>query len=230
MRLKPALPYFLILCFATPAAAQVSALTEQLVDSCAVLTGKTPSDVFRKALAELRNDAREKTGNLKLYAQLANNRFACFEEELTGNAGWSVTVESKTGNGVSESKSPLAAGIENNPNALDALKESVSALRLIADSAPDYGLLAARQMLKYLVFYRGELPETYALASRAAAVYCNYKRPQGSRQEWGSLCRNAGKIKNEMLPRIEKTTRDEIDAQSQQWARTYASNAKIQPQ
>lgn len=212
----------------TPATAQVSALTEQLLDDCAVMTGKTPSKVFQKALTELRDAAKKKEGHLKLYAQIANNRFACFEEEISGDAGWSVSVEPQGRNGVSESRSPLAAKIEKNPKALEALRESVSAKRLIADSAPDYGLLAARQMLKYSSIYQTELPEIYTLASHAAAVYCHYARPNGIRQDWKYLCGDAKQTQNELLPQLDKAMRDTIDLQSKQWASVYAQEVNYQ--
>jgi hypothetical protein len=211
-----------------PATAQVSALTEQLLDDCSVMTGKTPSDVFQKAMTELRNAAKEKEGRLKLYAQITNNRFACFEEEISGDAGWSVSVEPSGRNGVSESRSPLAAKIEKNPKALEALRESVSSQRLIADSAPDYGLLAARQMLKYLPVYQAELPEIYTLAGNAAAVYCHYARPKGIRQDWKYLCSDAKQIQNGLMTRLDKATRDAIDTQTKQWASAYAQEVNYQ--
>ncbi len=215
-------------CLALPASAQVSALTAQLLDDCTVMTGKTPSDVFLKAMTELRKDAENRTGRAKLHAQIANNRFACFEEEISGDAGWSVSTEPQKPHGVSESRSPLAAKLENNPQALEALRESVNAQRAIADNAPDYGLIAARQMMKYRSIYQDELPEIYSLAGRAVAVYCYYGRPKGIRQDWSYLCRDARQMQHELLPRISKATREVIDAQSNQWASGYALNAKYQ--
>jgi peptidyl-tRNA hydrolase len=216
----------LLASLAVPASAQVSALTEQLLDDCDVMTGKKPSEVFDKALVELRKDAKEGRGRGKLYAQIANNRFACFEEEISGNAGWSMTIESGKGKGVSETQSPLAVKLEKNPKALEALRESVSAQRLIADGAPDYGLIAARQMLKYLPVYQNELPGIYTLAGRGAGVYCNYARPKGIRQDWKYLCSDARQIQNELLQKIDKATRDTIDEQNNQWASEYAQSAK----
>jgi hypothetical protein len=213
---------------AIPASAQVSALTEQLLDDCDVMTGKKPSAVFDKALVELRKAAKAGPGRGELYAQIANNRFACFEEEISGNAGWSMTVEPAKGKGLSETHSPLAVKLEKNPKALEALTESVSAQRLIADGAPDYGLIAARQMLKYLPVYQDDLAGIYTLAGRAAAVYCNYARPKGIRQDWKYLCSDARQIQNELLQKIDKTTRDTLDAQNNQWAAGYAETAKYQ--
>jgi hypothetical protein len=211
---------------AVPARAQVSALTEQLLDDCDVMTGKKPSAVFDKALAELRKEGKEGPGRGALYAQIANNRFACFEEEISGNAGWSMTVESDKGKGVSETVSPLAVKLEKNPKALEALRESVSAQRQIADGAPDYGLIAARQMLKYLPMYQNEMPGIYTLAGRAASVYCNYARPKGIKQDWKYLCSDARQLQNEFLQKMDKATRDTIDAQNNQWASGYAQSAK----
>ncbi|WP_428827961.1 hypothetical protein ACLIKD_08470 [Azonexus sp. IMCC34842] len=213
---------------AGPAVAQVSALTEQLLDDCDVMTGKKQSAVFEKALTELRKDAKEGAERGKLYAQIANNRFACFEEELSGNAGWSVTIESDKSKGVSETRSPLAVRLKKNPMALDALRESISAQRLIADGAPDYGLIAARQMLKYLPLYQNDLIGIYTLAGRAAGVYCNYARPKGVRQDWRMLCNDAGHIQNELLQKMDKATRDSLDEQNNQWASGFAENAKYQ--
>jgi len=218
----------LLASLAVPASAQVSALTEQLVDDCDVMTGKKPSAVFDKALAELRKQAKEGPGRGELYAQIANNRLACFEEEISGDAGWSMTVETGNGKGVSETQSPLAVKLEKNPKALDALRESVSALRLIADSSLDYGLIAARQMLKYLPVYQNELPGIYMLAGRGAGVYCNYVRPKGVKQDWKYLCTDARQIQTELLPKIDKATRDTLDAQNDQWASGYAKSAKYQ--
>lgn len=216
----------LLASLAVPASAQVSALTEQLLDDCDVMTGKKPSAVFDKALAELRKEGKEGPGRGELYAQIANNRFACFEEEISGNAGWSMTVESDKGKGVSETVSPLAVKLEKNPKALDALRESVSAQRLIADNSPDYGLIAARQMLKYLPVYQNELPGIYTLAGRGAGVYCNYARPKGVKQDWKYLCSDARQIQNELLQKIDKAKRDTLDEQNNQWAAGYAVNAK----
>lgn len=213
---------------AGPASAQVSALTEQLLDDCDVMTGKNPSAVFEKALAELRKDAKERRERGKLYAQIANNRFACFEEEISGSAGWSVTIESDKSKGLSETSSPLAAKLEKNPKALEALKESVNAQRLIADGAPDYGLIAARQMLKYLPVYQNDLAGVYTLAGRAAEVYCNYVRPKSVRQDWRMLCNDARHIQNELRQKMDKATRDSLDEQQNQWASGYAENAKYQ--
>ncbi len=211
-----------------PASAQVSSLTEQLLDDCDVMTGKKQSAVFEKALAELRKDAKEGAERGKLYAQIANNRFACFEEELSGNAGWSMTIESDKSKGVSETRSPLAVTLKKNPKALDALRESVSAQRLIADGAPDYGLIAARQMLKYLPVYQNDLIGIYTLAGRAAGVYCNYARRKGVLQDWRMLCNDARHIQNELLQRIDKATRDSLDEQNNQWVSGFAENAKYQ--
>lgn len=211
-----------------PAGAQVSALTEQLLDDCDVMTGKKPSAIFEKALAELRKDAKERAERGKLYAQVANNRFACFEEELSGNAGWSVTIESDKSKGISETQSPLAVALKKNPKALDALRESIGALRLIADSAPDYGLIAARQMLKYLPVYQNDLNGIYTLAGRAAGMYCNYARPKGVLQDWRMLCNDARSIQNELLQKIDKPLRDSLDEQNNQWVSGFAENAKYQ--
>jgi hypothetical protein len=215
----------LLASLAVPASAQVSALTEQLLDDCDVMTGKKPSAVFDKALAELRKAGKAGAGRGELYAQIANNRFACFEEEISGNAGWSMTIETK-GKGGSETQSPLAVQLDKNPKALEALRESVGALRLIADSSPDYGLVAARQMLKYLPVYQNELPGIYTLAGRGAGVYCNYARPKGVKQDWMYLCKDARQIQNELLQKMDKATRDSLDEQNNQWAAGYAVNAK----
>lgn len=210
------------------AGAQVNALSEQLLDDCDVMTGKKQSAVFEKALAELRKDAKEGAERGKLYAQIATNRFACFEEALSGNGGWSVTIESDKSKGVSETRSPLAVTLKQNPKALDALKESISAQRLIADGAPDYGLIAARQMLKYLPVYQDDLIGIYTLAGRAGGVYCNYARPKGIRQDWRMLCNDARQIQNELLQKMDKVTRDSLDEQNHRWASGFAEHAKYQ--
>lgn len=209
-----------------PAGAQVSALTDQLLDDCDVMTGKKPSAVFEKALTELRRDAKAGAEHGKLFAQIANNRFACFEEEISGNAGWSVTIESDKSKGISETQSPLAVALKKNPKALDALKESISTLRLIAEGAPDYGLIAARQMLKYLSVYQNDLIGIYTLSGRSAGVYCNYARPKGVLQDWRMLCNDSRHIQNELLQKIDKATRDGLDEQNDRWVSSFAENAK----
>lgn len=192
-----------------------------------MLTGKRLAKEFKAAYAEFK--AKAKGGSERdviVVAQLANNRFACIEDDLNPDAGWTTQTEVQ-GTGVVETQSPAPLSLQKHPEALAALNETVSALKFAAEVSPAYGLHATRMMVTYKDIFKSDMSSAYLLASRAQVVFCLGARPAKSKQQWDHLCGDAKSLIKQMTPFLGAAARVELDGKASAWAGEFASKSRV---
>ncbi|WP_211460513.1 hypothetical protein [Collimonas silvisoli] len=216
------LAFLLLLVSSTSVQAQMKLLSDEDLNDCGVMMGKKKAKIFRAALQELRASVDEPDKQI-LYAQIASNRFACFVEEISGNAGWSTTMEAQDGS--RETISPVVNKLSAHADAVSALKESVKALQAAALFDPVYGIPAVENTLHYQDVLPTDYEGSYVLLANAKVIYCEYQRPKGAKQDWSLLCKDAKSLQMQLIPKLDKSRRGELDARSAEWAHGFAQHA-----
>ena len=203
--------------FATLGCAGAHAASLDL-DDCGVLTGKKPNAAYKGWLKDTQKAADAGDRNaIRMLAAEANNRLVCFEEAITGNSGWAVTMTSEDG-GTSESQIPSGIkDIRKQPAAWSALNQAVKYGHQAGGFDVGYKGATAQTVLRYAAVLPDQLEAAY---EDAAAVYefdCVLKRKFGKRDtKYG--CTSARSSRARLIPLVSAERRQALDVSARQWA------------
>ena len=196
------------------------------LEDCRILFGQTRQKELNATLASQRRKAD--AGDLaarKWLAGVANNRFACYLEELDEGAGWSVIeepVEGAAGNSIAVQSTTVvdAATIKKNKAAHRALREAFVSAQAVADDDVAYRNMAARLVADYA----DALPDRYADAYRDAIgvrqVVCHNPEVL-SASAAQPFCLSAKSASASLYPRLSSAERAAQEAAGLDWAARY---------
>ncbi|MQA39133.1 hypothetical protein [Rugamonas aquatica] len=224
MKTTHRLLYTLLL--ATLGCASAHAAGLELSD-CDILIGKKSNAAYKDWLKDNQKEADAGDRDaIRLRAIEAHNRLACYEEKLTGDNGWGMTMTSSDGS--SETRQPPGiANIRKQPAAWRTLNQAVKYGHQAG--AFDVGLKGASAEL--VVRYAAELPQQLEAAYEdAAAVYeydCVLKRQFG-RRDRNAGCASGRAARARLIPMVAAERRQALDASARLWAEQLPAVPKNQ--
>jgi len=196
------------------------------LEDCDILIGQSQRQEFDAYMASQRVKAGK--GNLfarKVLAAIANNRFACYLNDLDEGAGWSVmSIPDKNaaagGASVMSTRVVDAAAIMKSRDAHESLRKAFEAAQALADEDIAYRNMAS----VYVADYAEAFPEKYAAAYRDALgvrdVACRY--PEKAPGESGkSLCLSAKSAIASLYLKLPESERASLEKDGMAWAVQY---------
>lgn len=145
---------------------------------------------------------------------IAVNRFSCFEEELTGNSGWSVQTSSESDDKSSKitvfSNLPKIQNIQNHPTALNALKAAYEQTKGVNFKNIGESQLSTTYVARYPEAFPNQIAAAYKDAYVIHQYACLYKKPIG-KTDRESLCQDPSM--SQLFKMIEPNERLQIEAQ-----------------
>lgn len=211
-----ALLFFLITSGASAHAEKVS------LDDCNLLLAKPVRADLQALLNKNRRLAAEgNADSKKLLAAEANNRLACFEEKLTENSGWAVTMTSADGSSETSS-TPGIPNIKKNPEAFAALKDAVKYTHDAGAGDPAYRDMSAQIVLRYLSTLPESLETAYEDIAGANHLECVLKRKFGKR-DTKFVCASQRSSLAQLSVKLPADRRAALDARAQQWAENLSA-------
>jgi hypothetical protein len=189
------------------------------LSECSILSGKKSATAYKKWVDanQRRADAGDQDA-IRERAGVANNRLACLEEELTGDAGYSVTFSQGEGS-TTETTGPAGiAQIEKNATAFKALKEAVKYTHEAGRFDPGYKSMSAQTVARYANVLPEHLEVAYADAAGAYAFDCVLKRSVGHRQA-EDACPMIRPARAQLMRKVAPARRAALDAEGQAWAK-----------
>ncbi|MFZ6723159.1 hypothetical protein [Undibacterium sp. Ji49W] len=212
---KVFLPLFLALCN--------QAHAEQIdLDDCGLLTAKPLRADFQDWLDKSRKQASGGNADaLKMLAAEANNRLACFEDLLTDNSQWSMTVTGKDGGSETRSNTGIA-DIKKYDDAYAALRDAVSYMHQAGRKDPAYRGMSAQLVLRYVTALPERVETAYEDVSGANQLECVMKRKFANRDPQYA-CPMHRTTMAQLGVKLPAGRRAVLDAKGQQWAADFAA-------
>lgn len=197
------------------------------LSDCDILIGKKSNAAYKGWLKDNQKEAEAGDRDaIRLRAIEALNRLACYEEELTGDEGWGMTMT--TSDGSSETHLPPGIpDIRKQPAAWRALNQAVKYGHQAG--AFDVGHKGAAAEL--VVRYAADLPQQLEAAYEdAAGVYeydCVLKRRFG-RRDRDAGCASGRTMRARLTPLVSAERRQALDATARVWAKQLPAVPKDQ--
>ena len=215
----------------TPDSPATDAITDEDLNDCSVLLGKSKNIEFQHYLSSINklaegdlNDGVLYLNNGMHYAYIMHNRFVCNEDEILGEQLWAVTVQNKKGEVIQETPRKTIPFIQKHPVAFEALKDAVAAHIRIADHDVDAHILLAQYFADYNEAL-GNSQEGYLLLSEAYEVYCGQEIISDVNKD---RCVMLGQQKLRYQKWVGPEKRDELDQQARVWATAYLEKNEVQ--